>query len=310
MNRGRRGEEIFFDKKDYGQFIEIIKETGGMWKFRIAAYCLLPKHYHLLVQTPDGNLSRCMRHVDGVYTQRFNRFHHCDGPLFRGRYKSILVDADNYLLPLVRYIHQNPLKAGLAKELAGYEWSSHKGYLSSSEKWSWLHKEYILSMFSEDRRDQLGLYRKFVSKEDEEKILGIIEGKKWPSVLGSERFINWVKGRFYPRKLDDEVPQSKELSPKVDRILKAVSDFYGIGEGDLIRSRRGVFNEPRNVAIYLIRLLRGDSLRQIGEHFQMEKYSSVSSVIERVKAEIAQDRGLRERKERLIALVTKSQEQT
>lgn len=206
--------------------------------------------------------------------------------------------------------HQNPLRAGLAKELAGYEWSSHKGYLSRSEKWSWLHKEYILSMFSEDRRDQLGLYRKFVSKEDEEKIFGIIEGEKWPSVLGSERFINWVKGRFYPRKLDDEVPQSKELSPKVDRILKVVSDFYGIGEGDLIRSRRGVFNEPRNVAIYLIRLLRGDSLRQIGEHFQMEKYSSVSSVIERVKAEITRDRGLRERKERLIALVTKSQEQT
>ena len=77
-----------------------------------------------------------MRHVDGVFTQRFNRLHGCDGQLFRGRYKSILVDADRYLLPLVRYIHRNPLRAGLADTLEGYEWSSHKGYLSSGEKWN------------------------------------------------------------------------------------------------------------------------------------------------------------------------------
>lgn len=115
MNRGRRGEEIFGDKQDYRQFIEILKETANLWKLRIAAYSLIPNHYHLLVQTPWGNLSRCLRHIDGVYTQRFNRSHGCDGPLFRGRFKSILVDADSYLLPLVRYIHRNPVRAGLAK---------------------------------------------------------------------------------------------------------------------------------------------------------------------------------------------------
>ena len=117
MNRGRRSESIFIEKRDYSGFIRLLKDTSGMWNLRIAAYCLMPNHYHILVQTPDANISRCMRHIDGVYTQRFNRFYQCDGPLFRGRYKSILIDADQYLLQLVRYIHRNPIKIGLTDQL-------------------------------------------------------------------------------------------------------------------------------------------------------------------------------------------------
>ena len=109
MNRGRRGEVIFKGKDDYSRLITLLKETARLWNLRIAAYCLMENHYHLLVQTPDANISRCMRHINGVYTQRFNRGHGCDGQLFRGRYKSILIDADSYLLQLVRYIHRNPL---------------------------------------------------------------------------------------------------------------------------------------------------------------------------------------------------------
>ena len=125
MNRGRRSESIFIDKRNYNGFIELLKDTSEMWNLRIAAYCLMPNHYHILIQTPDANISRCMRHIDGVYTQRFNRYHQCDGSLFRGRYKSILIDADRYLLQLVRYIHRNPLKAGLTDQRDLYMWSSH-----------------------------------------------------------------------------------------------------------------------------------------------------------------------------------------
>lgn len=103
MNRGRRHEVIIPGQEDYQRFLEILQEGSSMWNVRIAAFCLMPNHYHLLVQTPDSNLSRFMRHVDGVYTQRFNRSHVCDGSLFRGRYKAILVEADMYLLELVRY---------------------------------------------------------------------------------------------------------------------------------------------------------------------------------------------------------------
>jgi putative transposase len=101
MNRGRRGEKIFLEERDYKTFLELLMVSMELWNLRIAAYCQMPNHYHLLVQTPDANLSRCMRHIDGVYTQRFNRLHQCDGQLFRGRSKAILVDADSYLLQLV-----------------------------------------------------------------------------------------------------------------------------------------------------------------------------------------------------------------
>ena len=117
MNRGRRREKIFSGIKDYTLFIGLLKESCYMWHVRIGAFCLMPNHYHILIQTPEGNISRCMRHINGVYTQRFNRIHGCDGPLFRGRYKSILVEAETYLLELLRYIHRNPLKAGLAESL-------------------------------------------------------------------------------------------------------------------------------------------------------------------------------------------------
>ncbi len=98
MNRGRRREEIYIDKGDYIAFIELLHEASEVFNVCIAAYCLMSNHYHLLIQTPDGNLSRCMRHINGVYTQRFNRRHGHDGPLFRGRYRSILIDQDSYLL--------------------------------------------------------------------------------------------------------------------------------------------------------------------------------------------------------------------
>ena len=130
MNHGRRAEKIFVNKEDCEAFIELLIESAEMWNVRIAAYCLLSNHYHILLQTPDANLSRLMRHVDGVYTQYFNRVHQSEGQLFRGRYKSILVDAESYLLQLVRYIHKNPLNAGLVNELWKYTWSSHRGYLS------------------------------------------------------------------------------------------------------------------------------------------------------------------------------------
>ncbi len=117
MNRGRRRQKIFMSRGDYESFIKVLQETSDGWGLEVSAYCLMSNHYHLLVHSPDGNLSRCMRHINGVYTQRFNRGHKKDGPLFRGRYKAVLVDSDSHLLEVLRYIHRNPLRARLVKRL-------------------------------------------------------------------------------------------------------------------------------------------------------------------------------------------------
>ena len=159
MNRARRGQDLFPEKEDMENFLDLLKETSMMLNLKVSAWCLMPTHCHLLVQTPDANLARCMRHINGVYTQRYNVRNGCDGTLFRGRYKSILVNADNYLLELVRYIHRNPLRAGLVNKIGRYAWSSHKGYISDAKRWKWIHKDFILDMFSKHRTVRARKYK-------------------------------------------------------------------------------------------------------------------------------------------------------
>ena len=147
MNRGRRLEKIFLNRKDYDTFLELLIEASKLWTVNVAAYSLMPNHYHLLINTPNGNLSRFMRHVNGIYTQLFNINNKCEGHVFKGRFKSILVDGDSYLLQLLRYIHRNPVRAKLVKHMDDFEWSSHTGYISRSRKWDWLYKDFISSIF-------------------------------------------------------------------------------------------------------------------------------------------------------------------
>jgi len=310
MNRGRRREAIFPDSGDYSRFVELLQQASTMWTVGIAGFCLMPNHYHLLVQTPLANLSRFMRHIDGVYTQRFNRAHNCDGSLFRGRYKAILVEADTYLLELLRYIHRNPLRAGLVSRLDRYAWSSHKGYLSRSRKWDWLHSEFVLSMLCEDKENQAALYREFIAKAESDELARLFSREKVPSLLGSEGFAAWVKAKFRKLRGHQEIPESQLLAPGLDEIKSAVCAEYRIGPRQLLSSNRGVSNQARNVAIYLARRLSGETLATIGKAFGLSKYSSVSSVVSRMKNEILVDAALRRRVNRIERQSYMSQEQT
>jgi chromosomal replication initiation ATPase DnaA len=145
---------------------------------------------------------------------------------------------------------------------------------------------------------------------DEDGIIRVYERKQWPSFLGSEGFVNSIKEKFFSRKADEEVPQARDLAIESSRIRKTVCEFYKITERELLLSKRGMFNEPRNVAIYLTRRMRGDSLKEIAKEFGMSKYSSVSSAIERMKELVAKDRKQRKKVEKLESLLSKSQEQT
>ncbi len=310
MNRGRRREEIFSGRDDYLRFIELLQEGSTMWNVRIAGFCLMPDHYHLLVQTPDANLSRFMRHLDGVYTQRFNRSHNCDGSVFRGRYKAILVDADTYLLELLRYIHRNPLRAGLVSRLDRYGWSSHMGYLSRSRNSSWLHSEFVLSMLSEDKEKQATAYRDFMDEPESDELTSLFSQRNIPSVLGSERFLDWVKAKFHGLRDHREIPERRLLAPGLAAIKSAVCADYQIDPSRLLSTGRGMSNQARNVAIYLARRLSGETLASIGKAFGLGNYSSVSSAVCRMKNEIKRDKGLRGRVDRIEHHIMMSQEQT
>ena len=250
MNRGRRGEEIFSDKKDFNLFIAVLHEAHELFDCRLAAYCLMSNHYHLLLQTPMGNLSRIMRHVNGVYTQRYNRRKKFDGQLFRGRYKSILVEEDSYLLELLRYIHLNPVRAGICTHVADYRWSSHCGYLSKSEKWLWLHKDFLLAMFDDKPETATMKYKEFIGCGDSEMITDFFSKKNRASFFGSPDFIALIKEKYFEQKAHNEIPQARLLAPTIAEIKKKVSCIYDVKESILDQSKRGQFNQPRNVAIF------------------------------------------------------------
>ncbi len=290
MNRGRRRENIFRDQEDYSTFVGVLKSTSEMFRVGVTAYCLMPNHFHLLLHTPEANLGRAMRHLGGVYTQLFNRRHGLDGQLFRGRYKAILVDESEYLQGLARYIHHNPLKAGLVNKLEDYPWSSHHGYLARNKTWEWLHTTPLLSEFSGDTAKARAGYRRFMALENDEDIERIFSLKKLPAILGSLEFIQTMKERFFAAKVSMEVPEAKMLSPiSIESIKVVVSAYYGVKEADLYVVRRGVTNEPRNVAVYLARTLRGESLQEIAKQFQIKTYSTAGSVVGCVKARLQED---------------------
>jgi REP element-mobilizing transposase RayT len=140
INRGRERQNIFHGEAYFRAFLDTLAEAHQRFGCVVHSYCLMSNHYHLLIETPNANLSRVMRHINGVYTQRYNRLKRIDGPLFRGRYKGILVSQDEYLLQLSRYIHRNPIETTIpmVERLKDYPWSSYPAFVGLREPENWL----------------------------------------------------------------------------------------------------------------------------------------------------------------------------
>ncbi|MBM9606239.1 transposase [Desulfopila inferna] len=310
MNRGRRGENIFVDRDDYETFIALLQETSEMFELRVSVFCLMSNHYHILVQTPLANLSRAMRHINGVYTQRYNRRRNTDGQLFRGRYKSVLVQEDSHLLELLRYIHRNPVRANMCNGVGDYLWSSHREYSNSAKKWDWLHKEFLLRMFDQDPHRAKKQYKDFVQCEESAEFTNFFSRKNLTSFFGSQNFIDWVKSTYRQLQNHKEIPQSKHLTPTIDDIKRAVCEYYEIEQKHLEQTKRGQVNEARNVAVYLAREKCGLSLETIGRQFELLKYSSVSSIVTRTEKKLLEDKPLRDRIEEISQKLSKSQAKT
>jgi len=310
MNRGRRGENIFADRKDYEIFLTVLQESSELFGVKVAAYCLMPNHYHFLIQTPDANLSRAMRHINGVYTQRYNRRRKVDGQLFRGRYKSVLVEEDSHLLELLRYIHLNPVRANICKSVDDYAWSSHPAYLSRGRQWHWLESKPLLAMFTSRISAARGRYRDFVQDGDSPELLEFFDKKNLPSLFGTDDFVAWIKEKFFAEKQHREIPQSQQLAPSIFAIKEAVCRSYGIPDEVLLTSIRGRVNEPRNLAIYLARRLSKLKLEDIASQFGLGSYSSVSSVVVRMGKLLSQDSNLTKTLKKVKKELEKSQAKT
>jgi len=147
MVRGNGGQDIFFEKGDRFHLYLLIQEGLERYGHRVHGFCCMPNHIHFVMQVQDTPLSQILHNLSFRYTRWINTQQARSGPVFQGRYKAILVDADQYLLQLIRYIHLNPVRAGLVKDPVAYPWSSHRAYLGREEL-PWLSKDWVLSYFT------------------------------------------------------------------------------------------------------------------------------------------------------------------
>ena len=165
-------------------------------------------------------------------------------------------------------------------------------------------------MLTEHKDIEIKIYKQFMAQQQDENLLGIFELKNQPSMLGTKNFISWVKDHFFKKKIDKEIPASKGLAPDLERIISEVSRYYKIKSSSLTVVRRGIENEPRDVAIYLIRAMRAEPLIRIGVRFGLNRYSSVSSVVMRVKEKMQKDRKFNARLSDIEINILKGQTKT
>jgi REP element-mobilizing transposase RayT len=149
--RGDRRESIYEDDADREEFLRLLGDVVGLFNWRCHAWCLMTNHYHLVVETPDANLSKGMRQLNGVFTQWSNRRHRRSGHLFQGRFKAVLVDADSYLLELTRYVVLNPVRAHRVNRAGDWPWSSYRATTGDAEAPAWLETDGLLAQFGSRR---------------------------------------------------------------------------------------------------------------------------------------------------------------
>jgi REP element-mobilizing transposase RayT len=293
MNRGAGYQNIFSNDQHRRLFLDLLRELHETFQVNTHAYCLMGNHYHLLLETPLGNLSRAMRHLNGVYTQRYNRDVKSDGPLFRGRYKAILVDVDAYLLNVSRYIHRNPIEAGIVRKAEKYIWSSYRAYIGQIRRPSWLTTQQTLSLIGV--RNQVLRYKALVEAGLDETTEQFYGKKKQAPILGTEAFIERIRQGIRPHREHTETLQ-KAIDIDIDAVIQAVTEVFNVTEEELfiVRRGRGQDNPARSAALYLARKTAAISLGEIAEAFGLTHYGSVSGMISRFTKRMQQDKTLAE----------------
>jgi len=219
-SRGDRREDIYHDDEDRLIWLDVFSQVCIRFNWRCHAWCLMDNHYHILIETPESNLSQGMRQLNGVYTQRSNRKHSRVGHVFQGRYKAILVQKDEYLLELSRYVVLNPVRAGMVKDVHEWPWSSYGAMTGESPAPAWLETDWLLACFGKQRKRAIVKYIDFVRAGTG--LPPVWEGLKYQMYLGSAKFVESMQ-----HKLDDSQKESlSEISRLQRRPLAKSLQWY------------------------------------------------------------------------------------
>lgn len=275
MLRGNRGDTIFFDNKDREVFILLLSECIKRFNFRVHAFCLKTNHVHLAIQVGEIPLAKIIQNISFRYTRIMNKKLNRIGHLFQGRYKAIMLDADSYLLQLIRYIHYNPVRANMVSRIDEYVWSSHFAYLGLAQV-HWLTTQHVLSYFSSDYVNAVSNYKEFCLPDDE-----------------NDAEINFDKGNqeSFPIICDDSFmkklahllsKQSRQYNITLEKIVDFSCKFYSIDEKELHSTSRQRLNAKiRAVIAWLAIEFKICSITQVACYFKRD-HSTVTRILNRI----------------------------
>lgn len=285
IQRGIERKDIFLSDKDKEKFLSYLDLAYQAYGAIIHAYILMKNHYHIIIETPRANLSKVMHYLNTSYAAYFNTKYKRVGPLYQGRFKAILVKQDEYLHHLSRYIHLNPLRAGISKLPEEYRWSSYGYFTSNPKPPRWLNTNFILSIFDKNSSKAKGIYRQFVidgiGTEKEIIKQNTLNGL----ILGSRDFFESVKAKFIEAKDDYEIPALKEIKNKKEPTMEYIRQLVRENiKDDAMLGRR--------ISMYLSRKYTQNTLNQIAEFYGKIKYSGVSQAVRRTEAARNKDKKL------------------
>lgn len=264
-SRGNARKPIFRDEEDRKTYLRLLDRVNQRFHWLCHAYCLMDNHYHLVIETPEGNLNKGMRQLNGVYTQAFNRRHRRVGHLFQGRYKAILVERESYLLEVCRYVVLNPVRAKSVEKPEAWRWSSYRGTGGLEKPAACLTTDWILGQLGTTKTKAERRFREFVRE-------GIGEASIWSqvkgqSLLGAEGFVEKV-GRYL---------KGQEPVREIPRQQRYV---HRPGLGELFKGGAGVDRKGRDEKIVKAVEAYGYSQKEVADYLEMH-YSTISRLVNR-----------------------------
>lgn len=276
-SRGNERKDVFKSRKDREQFLTYLESASERYGAVIHAWCLMSNHYHLLLETPEGNLSQIMRHINGAYTTYFIVKRSRSGHLFQGRYKALLVAADEYAAELSRYIHLNSVRAGIVARPEEYEWSSYRQYIGLAKAPAWLRTGFILGGSSSPDAERA--YRQFVTDALDQEYENPLKRVVAATIVGSAEFVRKVsRQHLTDGQTDRNVPA---VRPTVETI------------GTIEKELRAAESLTRNVCIFFCHRYSGARLREIGERFGLSD-AAVAQASRRLRVTSERDATVRE----------------
>lgn len=266
MSRGNAYQDIFLNDQDRQAFLKNLAHCIEQHNLLCHAYCLMGNHYHLLLETPDANLSKAMRDINGNYTQMFNKRHDRSGHVLQGRYKAYLIEKEIYLLEVVRYIVNNPVVARMVQDPKHWKWSSYRSTVGLSRRPKWLETDFTMSLFSNDTSDAQRKYEIFVRTGSNRE--SPYEDVKGDIILGSPQFIDWIW------ETQTNGSEGMKETPRSQRVVgrPALEDIF----------ERDMTKEERDKAMYFARVRCGYLTTEIAEHVGIDR-STVGKICKRIK---------------------------